>query len=1213
MRDRRLDRLFLRYRSRGDVRALGEVFDASSQELLRVASNLVRDPGEVDDLLQATFLTALERAERWDASRRLMPWLIGILVHHVHDLRRERRREVDPERLEERESESPVDVAERSEAGETLRRAIAELPVAYREVLQLFVERGQRAAEIGAHLGRPPGTVRMQIHRGLDLLRKALPSGIAMGALGITAGRGVAAVREVVMREATHRAPLLAAASTSSGTALLGTLSMTKKALVTTFAVLAASSLVWLAKEAIAQPDELPGADRAEMTAAVPSSNPALGLGAGSSTLELAATDATEREAAASDTSAATGYEQNLAGVTGRLVEADGRPVGQVRIELLELGPERMEQQASSTFLPPTERWNDWAVASATTASDGTFLLRGARPSSLQLIGVDLRGKRPWMKIVDDYLHPGAQTDLGDIVLPPVAPISGRIVDDEGAPIAGARVRAAELNTGGFRWEHFAALDSKTPVLVQQNKYVSVLVEAPIRTQELIESLPFTTTTTAADGTFELAAAPLGELSLLADHADHSSALVRVNSSSPGGGSVGDITLESGLSLTGRLVDAEGVGLEGAEVRGGRVATLYSLLIPDMAALTACATTTANGEFTIRGLPEGSGQLVLVARESERSPWAVHKPEEGTNPKIVLPTRHDVEVHVVDAAGEPVEAELVAFQPSPVAALPLGGLFDPRIPRGTVERTGPGQYVIRDLQKATYTLHARAAGFAIATERVRPRRKARVIEIELEPEVPLTVCVLDAATEAPLEEASVRLFEDRESDKVITSARTDADGRAQLAGVPTKLDGGAYLRISHPRHGSRNLPIEDLEPGELTVRLEPGGAVRVLCRDAGRAPVAPVSIEFSRPALGEFGNDNTRRFLVTDANGDGLATSLPPGEWSWQAGGRYLDGSLWKLMTNDLYFRIAASGTVTVRAGETAEVKIDVQGFKFETPLPRGDASISGTLSLDGEPREGRVSLYYLSRQSYLPRRDPAEGGTFTFANLAPGRYRLEIHVNDGSFGWRRGEPHHSAELEVEKGDALREDLLLRDTKVLVRVVDEDGQPQSGVRARIEHLAPGVTTSTDEAAAEDGEVVLRTRQGGRVRLMARSTTKGVASREVDLVAGEENGPFELRLDPGVTITGTATMDPTASEQWARYHNSPFQATFVPVDEPRGKLQTYLAFTEDDSVEYALAGLSAGRWRVELTTAPMLEPVEPVEFTVGDQDMKVDLAFRFQKR
>ena len=186
-------------------------------------------------------------------------------------------------------------------------------------------------------------------------------------------------------------------------------------------------------------------------------------------------------------------------------------------------------------------------------------------------------------------------------------------------------------------------------------------------------------------------------------------------------------------------------------------------------------------------------------------------------------------------------------------------------------------------------------------------------------------------------------------------------------------------------------------------------------------------------------------------------------------------------MTNNLHFRTAASGTVTVLAGETAEVKVDVQGFKFDAPLPRGDASISGTLSLDGTPREGHVSLSYLGRESYLPQRDPAEGGTFTFSNLAPGRYRLEIHVDDGSFGWRLGEPDHSAELEVEEGDALREDLLLQNTEVRVRVVDEDGEPQSGIRARIEHLDPEVTTSTDEATAEDGEVLLRTRQGGRSR------------------------------------------------------------------------------------------------------------------------------------
>lgn len=1213
MRDRRLDRLFLRYRSRGDVRALGEVFDASSEELLRVAMNLVRDPAEADDLLQATFLTALERAERWDASRRLMPWLIGILVHHAHDLRRERGRVVDPERLEERESESPVDEAERTEAGEALRRAIAGLPATYREVLQPFVERGQRAAEIAAHLGRPPGTVRMQIHRGLDLLRKALPSGIALGALGITAGRGVAAVREVVMREATHRAPLLAAASASSGTALLGTLSMTKKALLTTFALVAASSLAWFAKGALAQPSEqgeLSPITRAEDLTGLadPGAPSSLSPAASGADAELAAPEATAREAAAS-----TSYELNLAGVTGRLVEADGRPVGQVRVQLLELGPERMEQQAASAFLPPAKRWADWSVASATTEADGTFLLRGARPSSLQLLGIDLGGQRPWMQVVDDYLHPGAQTDLGDIVLPASAPVSGRVVDGTGAPIAGARVRGAALNVRGFEWQHFAGLDSSTPVLIQQNKFLSVLVEAPVQTRQLIDSLPFTTTVTAADGTFELPAAPIEKLSLLADHPDHGSVLVRVSSSNGEGGSVGDVTLASGEALTGRLVSAEGEGLEGAEIRGGRMTGLIDLLLPDMAPLGARTTTTDNGSFTLRGLPEGSGELVLVARESERSPWVIHKPGANAQPVIALPTRHDVEVHVVDPEGEPLDADLVAFQPSPLAALPMGGLFDPKLPRGTVERTGPGQYLVRDLQKATYTLHVRAAGFAIATERMRPRRNARVLTVELEPELPVTVTVVDAATQAPLDQATVSLFADRKTDRVLTSARTAAGGQAQLTGIPAELDEGAYLRVSHPRYGSRNLPIDELQPGERTVSLEPGGAVRFRCRDAGRAPVAPVVIEFSQPILGDFGNDNTRRFLMSDADGDALATALPPGEWSWRAGDRYLDADMWRLVTSDLNFRTAASGTVTVLPGETVDVKVDVAGYKFDTALPSGSASISGALSLDGQACEGRVSLTYLDRDSYTSRRDPAEGGSYAFADLAPGRYQLEIHVNDGMPGWMFGEPDYLQELELADEEAVHQDLVLQWTWVRVRVLSAEGQPLAEVPTQLTFLAPGRTRSDAWPTGDNGEARLVVKQGGKARIAARSESGGTGWIEVDLVAGEENGPFELRLDPGVTVSGTATMDPRASEQSSSYYQLPYQASFVRVDDPAEVHEVSLAFTADGSAEYTLAGLSAGRWRVELETRLLLDAVEPVEFTLGDEDLKVDLAFRFQER
>ena len=49
-------------KSRMSAAALGAIFDATAPELLRVAMSLVGAAGEADDLLQDTFLTAIERA-----------------------------------------------------------------------------------------------------------------------------------------------------------------------------------------------------------------------------------------------------------------------------------------------------------------------------------------------------------------------------------------------------------------------------------------------------------------------------------------------------------------------------------------------------------------------------------------------------------------------------------------------------------------------------------------------------------------------------------------------------------------------------------------------------------------------------------------------------------------------------------------------------------------------------------------------------------------------------------------------------------------------------------------------------------------------------------------------------------------------------------------------------------------------------------------------
>jgi RNA polymerase sigma-70 factor (ECF subfamily) len=131
-----IEQLFLSFRSTGDPAALGEVFDRASGPLLALALHLRGHPADAEDALQATFVTAIERAASWDADRPLLPWLLGILTLHCKKLgeRRARRREIallsdDPVP----DLESPLAVSERRELIEALRRSVERLPVEQRQ------------------------------------------------------------------------------------------------------------------------------------------------------------------------------------------------------------------------------------------------------------------------------------------------------------------------------------------------------------------------------------------------------------------------------------------------------------------------------------------------------------------------------------------------------------------------------------------------------------------------------------------------------------------------------------------------------------------------------------------------------------------------------------------------------------------------------------------------------------------------------------------------------------------------------------------------------------------------------------------------------------------------------------------------------------------------------------------------------------------------
>lgn len=197
------DRWFALYRQHGDPEALAKVFDATAPRLMRVAIHFAGDVGAAEDLVQATFVTAIERARDFDEARAIEPWLTGILAHHARELRRSARRTPEVDRLIERSQRTPLEEAQTSEISGALAAAIDGLPEPYRQTLILRLRHGLKSADIAHVLGESPSAVRVRIHRGLEKLRQALPAGIAIGGLfALEPTRGLAAVKQSVMTKA---------------------------------------------------------------------------------------------------------------------------------------------------------------------------------------------------------------------------------------------------------------------------------------------------------------------------------------------------------------------------------------------------------------------------------------------------------------------------------------------------------------------------------------------------------------------------------------------------------------------------------------------------------------------------------------------------------------------------------------------------------------------------------------------------------------------------------------------------------------------------------------------------------------------------------------------------------------------------------------------------------------------------------------------------
>lgn len=418
---------FVRYRDRGDLPALAAVFDAFAAHLLLVAGHLVHDGALAEDLVQTTFVEAMRSASRYDAERPLLPWLVQILTHHAKKLRRQRSRPDDPRPQQRWAQGSAAEHVLDREVATAVERALAELPMRYRQVLTLRLVHELSPTAIAHALGCPPETVKTRLKRGLEQLRRHLPSGIATSvALMLATGRGLAAVRADVLLRAQHAA-LRVAKPTACGVLPFGVLLMNQfllRACVVALVLVVgwSTSAFWW-----------PGPERP--AAAVPGATPV-----------VAAIDAVPTAGAAAMRSEVPAVPAADAVIVflGRCLDAStGKPMSGVKAVAwpCPLGTSKLLSEYDVTA----------AAASALTDAEGRFRL----PCALT------EGSRTQVRVWREDLllrlsvfgpFPGPQeVDLGELQMHTGVRVATRVVDQRGQPVGGVAV-AMSLDPDAGHW-----------------------------------------------------------------------------------------------------------------------------------------------------------------------------------------------------------------------------------------------------------------------------------------------------------------------------------------------------------------------------------------------------------------------------------------------------------------------------------------------------------------------------------------------------------------------------------------------------------------------------------------------------------------------------------------------------------------------------------------------------------------------------------------
>jgi RNA polymerase sigma factor (sigma-70 family) len=192
-----------RFAERGDPVAFEAIIARHGSLVFTVCRQLLRDPNDVEDAFQATFLIFIKKAETLRQPERLGPWLYGVAYRVAIRARTRRRTKALPEGLADPRLASSV---EDNEQLEILHDEIQRLPEKYRVPIVLCCIEKLSHGQTARQLGWPIGTVQGRLSRARDLLRDRLTRRGVLLSGGVPEALAFLSSRRMILPAATLRA-----------------------------------------------------------------------------------------------------------------------------------------------------------------------------------------------------------------------------------------------------------------------------------------------------------------------------------------------------------------------------------------------------------------------------------------------------------------------------------------------------------------------------------------------------------------------------------------------------------------------------------------------------------------------------------------------------------------------------------------------------------------------------------------------------------------------------------------------------------------------------------------------------------------------------------------------------------------------------------------------------------------------------------------------